>query len=41
MSFVSLRESGYSCSSIALLNKVVKVGVRNGSRYLMIAGLML
>ena len=35
MSFVSLRESGYSCSSIALLNRVVKVGVRKGLRSLM------
>ena len=41
MSFVSLRLSGYSCSSIVLLYSSVSVGVRKVARSFMIAGLIL
>ena len=41
MSFVSLRLSGYSCSSIVLLYSRVSVGVRKIVRSFMIVGLIL
>ena len=41
MTFVNLSESGYSCSSIDLLNRVVSAGAMNVVRSFMIAGLIL
>ena len=41
MTFVNLRESGYSCSSIDLLKSLKRVGAMKGVRSLRIAGLIL
>ena len=41
MSLVTLSESGYCRSLIALLKSVVRMGVRNGVRSLIIAGFIL
>merc|ERR1712166_918474 len=41
MAFVYLSASGYSFSSMELLKRVVKMGVRKGARSLMMAGLIL
>ena len=41
ISFVSFRASGYSFSSIALLNSSVRMGARKGARSFIIVGLIL